>query len=131
VPLEKIKENENNLKTGKTNPKDIKKELAFEIVKTYNSQKDAEKAKKEFEEVFERKQLPSNVKEFYVSRKTINILDLLVDTKLASSKSKAKMLVIQGGVRLNGEIWNDWKKDVKIESGIVINVGKRNFVKIK
>ncbi len=127
---EKIKQYKDGLASGKLNPKDIKKELAFEIVKIYNSLVEAKKAQEEFEKVFEEKKLPSKIQEFAISGR-INILDLLVKTKLTSSKSEAKRLVVQKGVRINEKIWDDWKTEVDIKKGMVINVGKRKFAKIK
>ncbi|MFH1509592.1 MAG: tyrosine--tRNA ligase [Candidatus Nealsonbacteria bacterium] len=127
---EKVKQYKEDLDSNKLNPKDVKKELAFEIVKTYNSLKEAKIAKEEFEKIFEEKKLPSIIKEFTLSGK-INILDLLIKTELTSSKSEAKRLVVQKGVRINEVIWDDWKKDVDVKKGMVISVGKRNFAKIK
>ena len=127
---EKIKQYKDGLASGKLNPKDVKKELAFEIVKIYNSLVEAKKAQEEFEKVFEEKKLPSKIQEFAISGR-INILDLLVKTKLTSSKSEAKRLVVQKGVRINEKIWDDWKTEVDIKKGMVINVGKRKFAKIK
>ncbi|MFH1582330.1 MAG: tyrosine--tRNA ligase [bacterium] len=130
ITPEKVKQYKKDLQSGKSNPKNIKKELAFEIVKTYNSLKEAEKAKKEFEKVFEEKKLPSEIQEFVITGR-INILDLLVKINLASSKSKAKKLILQKGVRVDKMVWDDWDKDVETKKGMVINVGKRKFVKIK
>jgi len=127
---EKIKQYKDGLSSKKLNPKDIKKELAFEIVKIYNSLAKAKRAQEEFEKVFEEKKLPSKIQEFAMSGK-INILDLLVKIKLTSSKSEAKRLVIQKGVRIDEKIWDDWKKQVDVKRGMVINVGKRKFAKIK
>lgn len=120
----------NSLSWKKANPKDLKKELAFEIVKIYHSPEAAKRAKREFERVFEEKELPAAVPSFRVGAKKINILDLLVKTKLASSKSEAKRLVLQGGVKIEGKTEKDWKKDVETKKGLVLQVGPRKFAKI-
>lgn len=130
IPMSKIKEIKKTLKAGK-NPIQLKKKLAFEIVKMLNNQKAAEKAQKEFEKVFQKKEVPSKIREVKVKKKKVKLLDLLVDLGLAPSKSEAKRLVLQGGVKINGQVQKDWKKEIKIKKGMIIQVGRRRFVKIK
>ena len=130
IDSEKIKQYETGISSQKINPRDVKKDLAFEIVKTYNSVKEAEKAKEEFEKVFEKKEIPSEVQEVNLSGK-INVLDLLVKTNLASSKSEAKRLIIQKAFKINDRVYDDWKGEVVLESGMVLKVGKRSFAKIR
>jgi tyrosyl-tRNA synthetase len=129
VPLAEIK---SALKSA--NPKDVKKRLAGEIVANFHSSKKAEEAEKEFEKIFEEKNLPSEIKEVKLKENKMNILDLLVLIGLAKSKAEAKRLVEQGGVKtIKGEksfIEKDWKKTITIEN-MVIQSGKRNFRKIK
>jgi len=130
TPDVKSKEYEGLLKSGKINPRDLKKQLAFEIVKLYNSPEAAGKEKKEFEKIFEKKGLPSNIPMVKIGKEAINILDLLTKTKLASSKSEAKRLVLQKGVQIDGKVHDDWKGEVKIKKDLIIQVGKRKFVKV-
>ena len=59
------------------------------------------------------------------------ISDLLVKTKLVPSKSEAKRLIRQGGVRIDDKVIDDPNKKIKPENGMVVQVGKRRFVKIK
>ena len=114
------------------NPRDAKVRLAKEIVKMYHSEKEAEKAEQEFERVFSKKQLPSNIPQIKIAESgTPHILDLLVRVKLASSKAEARRLVEQGGVKINNKVEKDWKKQINIKPGLIIQAGKRRFVKIK
>ena len=62
--------------------------------------------------------------------KKINILDLLIKSKLVSSKSEAQRLIEQNAVKIDGETQKDWKKIIEIKKGIVIQVGKRKFAEI-
>ncbi len=130
VPLKKIDQYKKVLQLKKINPRDSKEELAFEITKMYHSQKAAEKTQEEFNKVFKEKKLPSKILEIKIEEEALDILDLLVKTKLAPSKSEAKRLIIQKGVKIDGRIQNDWRKMVKIKKEIVIQVGKRKFVKV-
>jgi len=126
---------ENNLKSNSANPRDLKARLAKEIVTIYHGEKSAEIAEKEFSQIFKDKQLPSEIKTIEVSRDTYPILDLLVDTNLSASKSEAKRLVEGGAIdvlKQSQEIKiDDWKREIKIENGMVIRRGKRQFIKIK
>jgi tyrosyl-tRNA synthetase len=134
VPMLQINEFKNSLESKEMNPKDIKKILAKEIITFFYDRKKAEEAEKEFEQVFEDKKLPSEIEEVKVDEEKINVQDLLVKLNLASSKGEAKRLIEQGGVRAikgeNIEEINDWKIDLQIEKGIIVQVGKRNFRKI-
>ncbi len=117
------------IKKQKNSPRDDKIRLAREIVSIHHSKKAASDAEKEFNRVFKEKKAPSKISTKKLSVKKINILDLLAKTKLASSKAEAKRLVMQGGVRIDGEVVKDWKKEISIKSGMVLQVGKRKFIK--
>lgn len=125
-----LKEIEKNLKLKKINPRDIKASLAKEIVKIYHGEKLAQKAEQEFKKVFKEKKLPSEIKEIKINKKEIDILELLVELKLASSKSEAKRLIKQNAVRIDGSLKNDWREKIRIKKEMVIKVGKRKFVKV-
>lgn len=131
VSSEEIKKTEKNLKEKKSNPRDVKAMLAREIVKIYHNETASLNAEKEFERVFKEKKLPSSISKIYIKEKEINILDLLVKTKTTSSKSEAKRLIIQKGIKINGQVQEDWKKTIKIKKGTIIQAGKRRVVQLK
>jgi len=122
VPLPEIKKI--------NNPRDLKARLAREIVSIYHSKKAAQGAEKEFEKIFREKKLPTKIPWIKIREKKLAILDLLVKTKLASSKSEAKRLILQKGVKINGKVQRDWKKSIEIKKGMIIQVGKRKFIKL-
>ena len=125
--IEKISE---ELKGKRINPRDAKIRLAKEIVGICYSLKTAKKAEEEFNKVFREKELPSKMPEIRIKEKSLNILDLLMRTKLVSSKAEAKRLILQRGVKIGREVQNDWKKEVKIKKGLIVRVGKRKFAKL-
>lgn len=130
--IEKIKK---DLKKGKLNPKEAKAILAKEIIKIYHSKKAGKTAEREFNRVFREKKLPSKIPCFKTSKKSLPILDLMVKTNLASSKSEAKRLILQGGVSIKikdqkSKVKN-WQQDIKLKNEMVLQVGKRRFIKIK
>lgn len=130
VSLTEIKKIEENLKSQQINPRDLKARLAREIVNIYYGEIAARKAEKEFEEIFKKGQMPSEMPEIKIRDKNLPILDLLVKAKIASSKSEAKRLVEQKGVKIDNQISGDWTKIIGIKNGMVLQAGKRRFVKI-
>jgi len=112
------------------NPKDKKMRLAFEIVEIYHGKDEAGKAKKEFENIFSGGGKPEEIQEVKVSEEKMNLIDLLLMASLASSKSEARRLIEQGGVRINDEKRTDPKGNVEITSGMIVQVGPRRFAKI-
>lgn len=125
LSLEEIAKFEKRLKS-KENPRDIKKELASQIVKELYDQKSAQKAKEEFEKTVQNKELPKDILTIFVSD-NITASDLLIEIKFAQSKSEAKRLIDQGGVVLNDIKVID--PSLKIKAGI-LKVGKKRFVKL-
>jgi tyrosyl-tRNA synthetase len=130
LPLKLIKQYQEELKKDKINPRDLKKKLAQEIVKIYHSEEAAKQASQEFERVFQQKKTPSEITEIKIEEKSLNILDLLLRINLVKSKAEAKRLVSQKAVKINQQIQEDWQKKVEIKKNLVIQVGKRKFVKV-
>jgi len=125
VPLEEIA----TLK--RANPREAKRRLAREVATLYHSKSAAAKAEKEFDRVFKEKKTPSDMPTVRVAQKEITLLDLLVATKLASSKAEAKRLVEQKGIRIDGVVQDDWQGIVKTKTGMIVQAGKRRFVKLR
>ncbi len=112
------------------NPRDAKAKLAQEIVKIYHGKDKAQKAEEEFNKIFRDKSKPTDIPEIKLSKKECSLLELLIETKLASSKSDARRLVQQGGVRIDDVVQKDFEKEVEIKNEMIVQVGKRRFVKI-
>ena len=129
VSPEKITEVKDRLNEGE-NPRNLKMELAETIVEMYNDTKAATDARKEFEAVFSRKELPDEMSDVKVSADKIWIVKLIKDAGFASSNAEARRLVSQGGVSIDGEKLTDPGADITICDGSVLKVGKRRFAKI-
>lgn len=125
VEMATIKGYEKSLKEG-ANPRDIKMKLASEIVRMYHSEKDAILAQEYFIKTVSNKEVPDEIKEFKPSE--YNIVSVLVEAELASSKSDAKRTIEQGGVKVNGEVIKDLMFIVPANS--VLQKGKLNFIKV-
>ena len=113
------------------NPRDQKAQLAGEIVKMYHGEKTAIEAAGNFDNIFRRHETPEDIEIFETSRASYPVLDLLRDTGLAQSKNDAKRVIEGGGVHINDEKINDWKKEIEVKDSMVIKFGKRKFMKIK
>lgn len=130
VPLKEIKGIEKAIKEG-TNPRDFKMRLGREIVKFYHSEAAAKQAEKHFINVFQKKELPDEIPEKKIARAEWNIADLLTEIGLAPSKSEARRLVQQGGVKIDQKKISDPAETIKLgEKPQIIQVGKRHFVKV-
>ncbi len=126
VDMKKINEYEDKLRQN-INPRDVKIELASEIVKMYHSEEAARKAREYFIHTFSHKEIPANIPSF--KPKTYDIISVLVESGLASSKTQARQVLAQGGVKLNGKIVKD--SALIISAGSVLQKGKLKFLKVK
>lgn len=124
--LEKIRE---SIKDGE-NPKTLKMRLAKEIVTLYHDSKSAENAEKEFTEIFSNKGIPENIEEKHFSGTKWNIVELLAQTGLVSSKGDAKRLIQGGGVKVEGIKVETIEEEIEISKEKLIQVGKRKFIKV-
>lgn len=130
IPMEEIEKLSESLKNG-ANPMDIKKRLAFEVVALHHSKEQAQKAQEEFERVFQNHEASIHHISIYdIRTPEQNIIDLLVEAKLASSRSEAKRLIEQKAVDIDGKTIVD-SNFKGFKSGMIIKAGKRKFLKIK
>ena len=127
---QEISKIDSDLKNSKINPRDIKVKLAKEIITIYHNKKSAENAEEEFNKIFRDKQKPSEIKNWKPQAANYKLADLLVKTKLVSSTSEARRLVQQGGVRIDNVVQKDFNKDIEVRNGMIVQVGKRKFVRI-
>ncbi len=117
-------------------PKNKKKKLAFEIVKDIYSEVEATHAQEEFEKVFEQNQTPENLEEVPVPAEvvkddgTVWIIDLLEVSGFVSSRSEARRLIDQGGVRLDDERVTGVDFDPELGDGRILQVGKKDFARL-
>ncbi|MDP2735298.1 MAG: tyrosine--tRNA ligase, partial [bacterium] len=111
-------------------PRDLKARLAKEIVSIYHGKTKAGAAEKEFSRVFKEKLQPSAIKEVNGLPKELSLADALVRLRFASSKSEARRLISQGGVRVDGAVEQNESALLRARSGTVIQVGKRRFVRL-
>jgi tyrosyl-tRNA synthetase len=117
------------LADGSLHPRDVKMELAKEIVSIFHGDEAAEKAEQHFRTVFQEGELPPEMLNYTVEG-PINIVDLLAASGLTKSKGEARRLIEQGGVRLASEKVKSIEEMVTVEEDTVLQVGKRKFMKL-
>jgi len=130
IPDEELEQIATDLRAGTVNPRDVKMRLAREVVGYIHSPEAAARAEEEFVRVFQRRELPTDMPEFAVPAGGINIVDLMVQAGVAGSKSEARRLIQQGGVRLDDATVDSVDRLVEPREAI-LQVGKRRFLRLK
>lgn len=123
--IEKI---ENDVATGALHPRDAKMKMAAEIVGIFYSGAEAVAAQDNFIKTFQQKEIPDEMPEFDLQPGQ-TVVDVILAAKLADSKSKARALIDQKGVRLDGEALE--RGDAVFPHPGVLQVGKRRFLRVK
>ena len=121
------------LRESDRNPRDMKVDLAKLIVTDFYSEADARRAEEEFNAMFRNKQTPQDVEERELSSGVWKLPKLLVELALVPSMAEARRLIEQGGVYVEGErrTQSDFEVELKMDHGILIQVGKRRFMRVK
>ncbi|MFH1407035.1 MAG: tyrosine--tRNA ligase [Candidatus Omnitrophota bacterium] len=135
VPNSEIENVKHGLANSNLHPRDVKKNLARIIAAMYHTQEKALQAEEEFEKVFKRKELPDEIKEFKVPPKDLQdgkiwIAKLLVMAGFCGTNSEVRRLIKQGGIKVNSEKITDENFKLSPSSNTVIQVGKRQFLKL-
>ncbi|MCF7906751.1 tyrosine--tRNA ligase [Patescibacteria group bacterium] len=126
VPLSELEKYSQQLKQDQVNPRDLKLKLASEITSIYWGRNKAKQAQENFSLVFQKKEKPNEILSKSTTKK--NIIEVLADLGLAQSKTEARRLIEQKGVRVNDEIVNDF--NFRVKKGDLIQKGKRHFLRI-
>lgn len=113
------------------NPRDLKVRLAKLIIKDFHSASDAERAEEDFVARFVKKEVPDEIEEAALVKGKYALSDLLVKAALVASKAEARRLIEQGGVKLDGDRASDPKAEVQLETELLIQVGKRKFLRLR
>src|SRR3989338_6859628 len=105
--------------------------LAFEITKIYHGEKAAKNAEENFVQTFQKREVPNEIPKFNV-RKGANIVDVLVESKLAKSKSEARRAISQGSIKVNGKKISESDIDslLFVSEKFIVKKGKRYFLEL-
>ncbi|QER41944.1 tyrosine--tRNA ligase [Thermodesulfobacterium sp. TA1] len=126
---EEIEKMKTSVEKGDLHPKEAKKRLASYIVSQFHSKEAALKAEEEFERVFSRKELPTEVPTINIPAGKIWVPGLLKDQGLVKSNSEARRLIAQKAIDLNKEVLT--QEEIELSPGeYVFRVGKKKFLKV-
>ncbi|MFD2370870.1 tyrosine--tRNA ligase [Brevibacillus sp. GCM10020057] len=136
ISNEELEALRNGLADGSIHPRDAKMNLAKTFVRMFHGEEAAQEAENYFKTVFQQRALPTDIPEVTVDLSAYengeaNIVNLAFDLKLVASKGDARRMVQQGAVKVNEEKVDDINRTVKLEDGMVVQVGKRKFAKVK
>lgn len=129
VHPDEIADIKSKLENDEVNPRDIKMQLAREIVTLYHGTEAAIQAEERFKSVFQKGQIPADILTVDVNKDGLDIASIIVENGLVQSKSEVRRLVNQGGVKINGVKVADLN-NIPNESELVIQIGKKKFIKI-
>jgi tyrosyl-tRNA synthetase len=116
------------LQAHRVNPRDLKMQLGREIVAQFHGADAARQAEAEFVKVFQQRELPTDMPAFAL-KQPMPIVDLIVAANLAPSRSEARRLVQQGGVKLNDAPIDKIDAVIPVSEAI-LRVGRRKFVRL-
>lgn len=129
VPMEEIEGMKLAMERG-MNPRDVKMRLAHTVVAMFHDAEAASRAKQQFESVFQKGDLPEVMPEMHLGR-PMNIVDVLVQAQLVSSRSDAKRMLEQKAVKVDGVVVEDAETELAgTAEGVILQRGKRQFVKL-
>ena len=131
---EEVTQLKEDLKSGKRHPMKLKMDLAYFLVEYFHDSDVAKKEKENFENVFSKQKVPSNIQEFSISpEENFWICHLIFKVGFSSSTSEARRLIQGGAVEINEKKITDssLKMDLKTGDEFILKAGKRRFIKIK
>ena len=131
-PLKEVSGLKQQVADGR-NPRDVKFELAQELIARFHNQAAAEAAQAEFIARFSQGALPENLEEITVNAGDsagLPIANLLKEAGLVASTSEAIRMIKQGAVKVDGDKLDDDKRIVARGTEAVFQVGKRRVAKV-
>jgi len=121
---------EEGLKKG-ANPRDVKASVARRIVEELHGAAESERAEQEFQKVFKKGELPSNIPVISLKPNPVKAFELLVAAGLTESNSEAKRLIKSGGASINNKRIKEPDESILPKQGDVVRVGKRRTARIE
>jgi len=129
ISSKELKNIYDDLDKGISNPRDLKRRLAREIVALYHCEDAAKMAENRFDALFINKGEPEDMP-LHKLNSSEKLVDLMVNFGFASSNGEARRLISQGGVSVNKERIDDVHTVLYPGKEVVIKVGKRRFLKV-
>ncbi|MCR4395921.1 MAG: tyrosine--tRNA ligase, partial [Candidatus Saccharicenans sp.] len=136
VPSEQIEDWKKQARAGQVNPRDLKARLAGMIVADFWGEEAARKASEEFDRIFKHKEIPEDMEEKVIElgkeASPVELVEVMFNLGLVSSRGEAKRLIRQGGVYLDGQRLESIEHKLDgSKSEQILKIGKRKFYRLK
>ncbi len=134
MEMDEIERLKADMQAGAVHPRDVKVQLAMELVGRFHGKAAAEKAREGFDAQFRRGEVPDDIPEYVlgadVDRSAVFLPKVLKEAGLVKSASEARRLIKQGAISIDGQKVS--ADEIPVDaSGCVIKVGKRRYLKLK
>lgn len=129
VPMNDIQGLQEDMNSGKLNPRDAKIRLAKEIIKIYHNEEEAEKAEEKFRLVFSQRDIPEDIPVITSSEREVWLPKFLHDNSMVNSTSDGRRMIKQGAVKVNGEKYQE--ENLLLQDTMVLQVGRRKFCRLR
>ncbi len=116
------------MESGELNPRDAKIRLAVELISTFHSPEEATQAMEKFKLVYSQRDIPEDIPELQVTEADVWLPKFLSENNIVESTNEGRRMIKQGAIKINGNKYE--QEDLQLETDMVIQVGKRKFVKI-
>ena len=136
ISLEELALLREQLAVGSRHPRDAKMRLAKTFVRMYHGENAAEEAERHFKTVFQQHALPDDVPEVTIHTEELEdgkmwVVKLLTRLELVPSNGEARRMIKQGAVKIDEQKVEAANVDVEVADGMVVQVGKRKFSRVK
>jgi tyrosyl-tRNA synthetase len=129
-PESRLAELQQQMQAKAVNPRDVKSNLALDVVAQYHGPEAAQRAKQEFFKVFSKREQPAEMAQVPIAGAKggkVDLVAVLVEAGLAKTKNEARRLLSQGGVKLNGKVTKEPLVAPAQADGAVLQVGSRHY----
>ena len=131
LSIDEVSQIETQLENGTLHPKDAKARLAYSFVEMLYDKDEAEKSQAHFAAVFQKNKMPDDMPEVVWDKgASIGIVEIVRELDLLPSKSEVRRMIKNGGIRINQEKIMDPLATIHVVDEMVVQVGKRKFVKL-
>lgn len=135
LTMEEISKLKQDTQVGKLHPMEVKKQLGMYIVERFHGKEASIRAREHFEKVHSKKEVPDDIpvvsiKSLNLNSSNVELFELVHLLNLVPTKSEAKRLIKQGGVKINGEKVEDFQHQITLDREYIIQAGKRKFIKL-
>lgn len=128
VPMAEIEEMKSQMDGGSLNPRDAKIKLAKEIITIFYNEEEADKAEERFKLIFTKHDIPDDIPTVQTREREVWLPKFLLEQGMVQSTSEGRRMLQQDGVKVNGQ--KQAAENLVLENGMVVQVGKRKFLKI-